>query len=64
MPKQDEKRLLEAARFMDSNECQTMIAAARASSGKTTGEILDAFDEAAGAFGRAARERFGRKGEW
>ena len=40
IPESDEDRLLEAARFMDSNECQTLIEAARSSHGKTKEEIL------------------------
>ncbi len=50
VPPEDEARLLEAARFMDQNECQTMIGAARSSAGKTAGEILSEFDAAAARF--------------
>ena len=64
IPSEDEARLLDAARFMDANECQTLISAARDSHGKSSGEICAAIDEAAGRFGAAAREKFGRKGEW
>lgn len=64
IPSEDEARLLDAARFMDANECQTLIPAARDSHGKSSGEICAAIDEAAGRFGAAAREKFGRKGEW
>ena len=64
IPSEDEARLLDAARFMDANECQTLIPAARDSHGKSCGEICDAIDAAAGRFGAAAREKFGRKGEW
>lgn len=56
--------LLEAARFMDANECNTVIAAARGGAGLTTAENLDRLDAAAEAFGRTARERFRRQGEW
>lgn len=63
IPAEDEEQLLEAARFMDANECNTLIAAARASAGKTTAEILTALDRAALDFSNAARERYGRKGE-
>ena len=64
IPPEDEPRLLEAARFMDSNECQTMIAAARESAGKPIADILADFNRAAACFGQNARARFGRKGEW
>ncbi len=64
VPECDEGRLLEAARFMDSNECQTLIAAARNSQGRTTEEILQLIDRAADEFGKNAKRKFGGKGEW
>ena len=64
IPAEDQPRLLEAARFMDANECNTMISTARESAGVPTDELLDRLDRAAEQFGQAARERFGRKGEW
>ena len=64
VPPEDEAPLLDASRFMDTNECRTVIAAARSADGKTADEILAALDEAATAFGRASAERFGRRGEW
>jgi regulator of RNase E activity RraA len=64
VPECDETRLLEAARFMDSNECRTLIAAARSSQGKTTEEILQAIDQAANQFGQNAKGKYGGKGEW
>lgn len=64
VPAEDEAGLLDAARFMDSNECQTLIPAARDNAGRTAVETCDAIDEAARKFGEAARAHFGRKGEW
>lgn len=64
VPFGDEDRLLEASRFMDANECRTLIAAARDTQGKTALEICDAIDRAGAAFGKAALEKFKRKGEW
>lgn len=65
IPQEDAtSRLLEAARFMDSNECQTIIASARDAAGKTLEQILQSQAEANRAFGAAARARFGRRGEW
>jgi len=64
IPAEDLPRLLEAARFMDANECQTVIPAARSSSGLSTEELLKKLEDAAGAFGRATREHFGKPGEW
>jgi regulator of RNase E activity RraA len=64
VPPEDEAKLLDAARFMDANECQTLIPAARESSGRTPEETCAAIDEAARRFGAAARAHFGRTGEW
>jgi len=64
IPACDEGRLLDAARFMDSSECQTIIAAARNAQGKTAEEILQAIDEAADRFGKNAKDKFDGKGEW
>lgn len=63
VPREDEPRLLEAARFMDSNECRTMIAAARHASGMSTEQMLDAFDAACEQFGNNAEAQFGRQGQ-
>ncbi len=63
IPRGDEAALLDAARFMDSNECRTMISAARQVCGKPTEEILAAIDKACDEFGKRARERFGVKGK-
>jgi len=63
IPERDQDRLLEAARFMDSNECQTLIAAARNSQGKTTEEILQAIDRAASVFINNTEEKYGGKGK-
>ncbi len=64
IPPEDEARLLDAARFMDANECQTLIPAAREAAGRTPAETCAAIDDAAQRFGAAARAHFGRKGEW
>ena len=40
VPEEDEARLLDAARFMDSNECNTVIAAARSSQGLPFDEVV------------------------
>lgn len=64
IPDEDAERLLEAALFMDNNECNTVIAAARNAAGKWTDQILKDLNEASARFGKAAKERFGEKGEW
>jgi 4-hydroxy-4-methyl-2-oxoglutarate aldolase len=58
IPQEDQVALLDAARFMDSNECQTVIQAARSSAGKTKEEILQNLDEAAELFRKRTREKF------
>ena len=64
IPDEDQEKLLEASRFMDSNECQTVIAAARNTYGKTAAEILKEINEASRRFKEAAKKKFGGQGEW
>lgn len=64
VPEDDEEGLLDASLFMDQNECNTVIPAARSASGKSLEDILKAMNEAGEAFGEAAKRKFGRKGEW
>lgn len=64
VPFGDEPRLLEAAKFMDANECKTLIAAARDTLGATPAEICDALDRAGAEFRKAAAKQFARQGEW
>jgi len=63
IPEEDEPRLLHAARFMDSNECLSKIAAARGCTGKSVEQILREIDDAGRGFAEAARAEFGRAGE-
>lgn len=63
IPRADEAGLLDAARFMDSNECRTMIPAARQTAGMPTAELLAAIDKACDEFRKRARKRFGEKGK-
>lgn len=63
VPAADEARLLEAAAFMDANECNTVIAAARETGGDAS-EMLARMAKAGGAFRTAAQEKFGAGGEW
>ncbi|HEX3716975.1 MAG TPA: RraA family protein [Verrucomicrobiae bacterium] len=64
VPEEDEGQLLEAARFSDANECETIIAAARSTAGRTTNQILGDIDAAANEFSAAARSKFHHNGEW
>ena len=59
IPKEDQSQLLEAARFMDKNECETWISAARNVAGKTSSDILESIRNAEQAFRKNAKARFG-----
>ena len=63
-PEGEEDGLLDAARFMDSNECNTVIPAARYSYGKPLQQISDDFGAAAAKFGENVKAKFKREGEW
>jgi len=64
IPAEDEAALLDAAIFMDGNECNTVIAAARDSSVAGQAETLEKLAQAGAAFQRAAKQKFDRTGEW
>lgn len=64
VPDEDVEGLLDAAIFMDNNECNTIIAAARNASGKSQEQILKVLNDASAEFGKAAKKKFGNKGEW
>ncbi len=64
IPQGEETGLLEASSFMDSNECETVIPAARGAAGLESEALLERLSEAGKAFGAAAKERFGGRGEW
>jgi hypothetical protein len=49
---------------MDANECQTVIPAARAASGKPFDQVLAELEAAGTAFREAARQKFSSGGEW
>jgi regulator of RNase E activity RraA len=57
-------RVLDAARFMDANECQTVIAAARGGAGLNSEELLANLAAAGAEFGKQTRAKFRRDGEW
>jgi 4-hydroxy-4-methyl-2-oxoglutarate aldolase len=63
IPEEDQGRIVEAAAFMDANECQTKIPAARSTAGLSKAEILSALNEADAQFGKNAREKFAAKRE-
>jgi len=55
---EDQRQLLDAVRFMDANECHTMITAARKTCGMPTEGILDAIDEACADFSKTVHGKF------
>jgi 4-hydroxy-4-methyl-2-oxoglutarate aldolase len=65
IPEEDQSKILEASLFMDNNECETVINAALAYD-RVDEQIKNAenMNESAKAFGKAAVEKLGRKGEW
>ncbi|MEM9718962.1 MAG: RraA family protein [Bacteroidota bacterium] len=64
IPEADQAQLLEASIFMDQNECNTVIRAARESAGKSSSELLDALKVAGRQFGENAKAFGGKTGEW
>jgi 4-hydroxy-4-methyl-2-oxoglutarate aldolase len=64
IPPEDQANLLEAARFMDANECSTLIAAARSAVGCSLEETQARLDAAMAQFSKAAREKWHKTGEW
>lgn len=64
IPPDAQQGLLEAARFMDDNECDTVIAAGASATGRTDAQALAAMKRAASQFAANARRKYGRGGEW
>jgi 4-hydroxy-4-methyl-2-oxoglutarate aldolase len=64
IPFGDEAGLLDAARFMDSNECETVIPAARGSVGLPLDQVIENVTEAGRQFGERVKAKFRRSGEW
>ena len=64
IPREDEAALLDAALWMDANECNTLIPAARGAAGLSSEDLLRRIDQAGADFGAAAKEKFAREGEW
>ncbi|MBI3881928.1 MAG: RraA family protein [Verrucomicrobia bacterium] len=61
---EEQAALLDAARFMDSNECNTVIPAARDTAGKSSEEVLANLDKAVAKFSENVKAKFKRAGEW
>jgi 4-hydroxy-4-methyl-2-oxoglutarate aldolase len=61
---EDQPGLLDAARFMDANECNTVMPVVRDSIGRKPLEIVNDLENAIGVFSQNVREKFNRAGEW
>ena len=64
IPPEDQEHLLEAVLFMDGNECDTVIDAARSGSGRSFEEQLEALEKAGTEFSKRAKAKFRNRGEW
>ena len=64
IPPEDQPHLLEAARFMDANECNTIIPVARGSAGRNMEEMLAGLESSISQFSANVKARFRRQGEW
>lgn len=64
IPPGEEKGLLEASVFMDRNECETVIPAARDNAHLDTEGLLDKIKSAGKAFGDNTKAKFNKSGEW
>ncbi len=64
IPEEDEARLLDAVQFMDMNECQTVIPAARNNVGRPVDQILEGMAEAAKQFRASLEKKSFKKSEW
>jgi 4-hydroxy-4-methyl-2-oxoglutarate aldolase len=60
----EHSKLLDASRFMDTNECETVIQAARETVGLTMDQIVENLNNASRQFGENVRNKFRRDGEW
>jgi 4-hydroxy-4-methyl-2-oxoglutarate aldolase len=58
IPKEDQSRIYDASCFMDKNECETLIAAARSSAGKSSDEVAQSLSEATKQFRQNAEDKF------
>ena len=64
VPPEDQSQLLDASRFMDANECETVIPAARSAAGQPTESVLNQLEESIRQFSANVKTKFHREGEW
>ncbi len=61
---EDQSRLLDAARFMDENECKTVIPSTRGGADKNTTELLADLENSIDEFRNNVKTKFNNSGEW
>jgi regulator of RNase E activity RraA len=64
LPPNEQEGLLEAARFMDANECNTVMPVVRNSVGRSPLEILEDLEASIATFSANVLTKFKREGEW
>lgn len=64
IPEVAHPRVLEAARYMDDLECDTVIPAGREKTGLAMEKILEGMNQAAGQFSQRTKDQYGKAGEW
>ncbi len=61
---EEQPRLLDAARFMDANECDTVIPVVRGATGRSMQDITRDLEASIAVFSANVRAKFDRAGEW
>ena len=61
---EEQAGLLEAVRFMDANECNTIIPDARNTTGLSTPDILKNISQSLKEFSKNVKDKFSSEGEW
>jgi 4-hydroxy-4-methyl-2-oxoglutarate aldolase len=64
LPPNERDGLLDAARFMDANECNTVMPVVRGSAGRGPFEVLEDLEASIAEFSKNVRGKFKREGEW
>ena len=64
IPREDETKVLDAARFLDDNECDYLIPAVRDFAGLTPENLHNQIADSLKGYIGAATSRFSREGEW
>ncbi|HAL70958.1 MAG TPA: dimethylmenaquinone methyltransferase [Verrucomicrobiales bacterium] len=64
VPADEQVGLLEAARFMDANECNTVMPVVRDATGRDPLKVLEDLEASIAAFSANVRQKFQREGEW